>query len=554
MAKILGIEIGTVRIKIAVAEEKAKKIKIYQCLTIPLPDGMIDDGIVKDSRSIGTLIRDTLKKEKIHLKKAVFTVASSRIANREVTIPFVKDSNIQSLVEMNSRDYFPIDISQYQISYVKTGQITEDHVKYLKLLVVAAPKGLLRAYEEIGREAGLTVTAIDYIGNSLFQAATRKFPKGNRMLLQVEAKNTLALVLKDGELSMQRNVGHGLSGAIDYLREEAFEEQGLTCHQALELLEKDCYLNPVLDMPAAVSGSSESVIQNETTEALRYLCGNLVRIMDYYLSRHREAEIDGITLVGDGSGVKGLRELLSNELGIDVDILENADTKTSLSEGLYLAVAGAIIKPLALKNKKESVSVASFFKKGGMGRDKTEQEESRAARLALIISVCVSLILGAVGIGSRLYHSIEQGKLEKELASLQPVEQIYEEYTNVSETYQGYESLDQYTKTNQNNLLLFLGELEQKMPKEFTIYSFQSSGSTVAMDVTVASKEAAAQVLMQLRTFESLSDVTTTGITEEGGNGAVQMSVTCTFRDETDLSSEETQTAGQEGMEGQQEE
>lgn len=45
----------------------------------------------------------------------------------------------------------------------------------------------------------------------------------------------------------------------------------------------------------------------------------------------------------------------------------------------------------------------------------------------------------------------------------------------------------------------------------------------------VASKSEAANTLIQLRTFDSLSSVTTTGI-DEGEDGTVTMSVTCTYR------------------------
>lgn len=42
---------------------------------------------------------------------------SSRIASREVRIPFVKKNRIQSIIQENATDYFPIDISGYVLSY-----------------------------------------------------------------------------------------------------------------------------------------------------------------------------------------------------------------------------------------------------------------------------------------------------------------------------------------------------------------------------------------------------------------------------------------------------
>lgn len=75
----------------------------------------------------------------------------------------------------------------------------------------------------------------------------------------------------------------------------------------------------------------------------------------------------------------------------------------------------------------------------------------------------------------------------------------------------------------------FIQEMEEKMPSSITVETFSSTGSQVSFSMRVASKSEAANTLIQLRTFDSLSSVTTTGI-DEGEDGTVTMSVTCTYR------------------------
>ena len=58
------------------------------------------------------------------------------------------------------------------------------------------------------------------------------------------------------------------------------------------------------------------------TESLRYLIGNISRIMDYYISRHTDTNFDSIVCCGLGARVKGLMLLLTNELGQQVDVLQ----------------------------------------------------------------------------------------------------------------------------------------------------------------------------------------------------------------------------------------
>ncbi|MDO4555000.1 MAG: pilus assembly protein PilM [Lachnospiraceae bacterium] len=522
MAKILGIEIGSARIKLAVTEDGSKKNKVYRCLTVPLPDGIVDDGIIKDPQQIGEIIRGIVKSERLGTKKAVFTVESSRIANREVTIPAVKDKNIQNLIQINSGDYFPIDVSQYQISYSKLGVEELEGKKQLKLLVAAAPKSLVRGYMEAAKEAGLSLKAIDYGGNSLLQAVQSQSRDGIHMYVKIEAKNSQIIVLKDRMMTMQRNVNHGLTGITDYLREEAYADQGLTQAQALELLEKDNFVLPGFD-------AKGEEFQTEATEGLRYLTNNLLRITDYY-SRNKGEDIDDIILIGTGASIKGMDFLLENELGIPIRFMEASKRVENI--GAYITAIGCTNNPMNLMEKS-----ISGKKKGKL--EKSGKEKKTDGMLITVTAVLCAIVLAGSGLGLRGYQSYKKAKLEERIANLSDIEQIYNNYTKTQQMYDSFQSLYAYTKTPNENLLLFLGELEQKMPKDFTLFSFQATGTTVMMDITVDSKEAAAHTLMQLRTFESLSDVKTTGITDgtaQGGDGNVSFSVTCTYAEEAAIS------------------
>lgn len=85
------------------------------------------------------------------------------------------------------------------------------------------------------------------------------------------------------------------------------------------------------------------------------------------------------------------------------------------------------------------------------------------------------------------------------------------------------------------------------MPSDINIVSFSADDTGIAMTVNVTSKESAALVLQQLRSFTSITDVTTGGITEDTAEGAaptVNMSVTCSYP-VTDSSADSDTQSGQ---------
>ena len=116
MAKILSIEAEASQVRVAEIEVRGKKSRIYNCFCIPAPQGSVEDGQIRDTKSLGGILKEELSKRKIKTKKVYFATGSTRIASREVRIPYVKANRIQSIVEANATDYFPIDVTKYILS------------------------------------------------------------------------------------------------------------------------------------------------------------------------------------------------------------------------------------------------------------------------------------------------------------------------------------------------------------------------------------------------------------------------------------------------------
>lgn len=120
--KVLTILIGNEVTKICeVSYHKKyedKGIRIFNSISFPTPADAIEDGYIKNKEAFGEQLHSRLKAAKIKSNKAIFTIVSSKIANREVIIPLVRDSRIKDIVKMGSNDYFPVDMKDYILSYI----------------------------------------------------------------------------------------------------------------------------------------------------------------------------------------------------------------------------------------------------------------------------------------------------------------------------------------------------------------------------------------------------------------------------------------------------
>lgn len=542
MAKILSIEAEASQIRVAEVEVRGKKGRIYNCFCIPAPQGAVEDGQIRDTKTLGENLKAELSQRKIKTKKVYFATGSTRIASREVRIPFVKANRIQSIVEANATDYFPIDVSKYVLSYsvvaVESQRLEDgkEETKQYHLMVYAAPKAISAAYSEFAENAGLTMTGITYTGDSIYHSVKDEYAKGTHILVKVEYTGTSITVIRDGELTLQRNINYGVDSAAETVR--AFPEFGdrLDANEALDVLCSRKCINPFLDMESFDEEISDEdrkleTARAEVTESLRYLIGNISRIMDYYISRHTDTNFDSIVCCGLGAQVKGLMQLLTNELGQQVDVLQEFKNFALPAGGdaqeacLYAAVLSPGTSGVNLMDK--------------VNRKKNEKKETLSGAIIIcVVGTVAGVVLTAAGYANRIYQQHEQERLNQRISEESSIEEIYSAYTNAKAQYDNYQNMYQYTNTPNEGLKTFIEELEEKMPSDITVENFSSTGTQVSFSMRVGSKSAAANTIMQLRTFESLSTVTTTGI-DEAEDGTVSLSVLCTYSDPAPLDSSE---------------
>ena len=533
MARFLSIEAESTQIRVGEVEISGRKGRMLQCFCVPVPQGSVEDGQIRDTKGLGELLRQQLNERGIRTKKAWFVTGSTRIASREVQIPLVKKSRIQSIIEANATDYFPIDVTKYVMSYMilgitgekgKKGEEAEqkkaaDQERQYRLMVYASPKAISTAYYEFAQSAGLTLSGITFTGNTVYQTVQEEYTSGAHILIKVELENTGISIIRDGKLSFQRNINYGIESAVETIR--SFPQFGdrLEVQDALQLLSEKKWIYPSLD---GEIGEEPDTVKSEVTESLRYLVGNISRIMDYYISRNGDVNFESIVLCGLGGQVQGLTELLTHELGQKVELLTKivrySVPETNKNEGLFLYIA--VMDPVK--------SGLNLMEKTGR-KQKEVKETLSGAWVVFGVGALAAVALAAAGVGARIYQTHEQERLNQRIAEEQSIEDVYAAYNNAKSQYDNFQSMYAYTNTPNEGLEAFIQEMEEKMPSSITVETFSSTGSQVSFSMRVASKSEAANTLIQLRTFDSLSSVTTTGI-DEGEDGTVTMSVTCTYR------------------------
>ncbi len=514
--KVLSVDITNESITIIELTASTKKqTNIHNVIIFETPEDSFEDGAIKEPEKIAAAIRDNLASRGITNKNAIFTLSSTKIVNREVVIPFVKENKIRGIINANSSEYFPVNIEDYVVSHsVLETVVDEENNKQLRVLAVAAPSHMVKSYYDLATMAGLNVIALDYIGNAMLQLIkTQTNANTTTMVIQLGSESTVLNIVQGENLLLQRTVPYGTNSVVNVV----MDDKGVDATTAMTLLQNDRLITVDFD-------------DNEATGAFRYLINNIGRVMDFYATKNPDKPIEDVFLTGDGALIRGIDGLFKIQLNVNtriMDSLYNIKFDPSIDMKVYnpvylVAPIGAAFAPMGF------VPLDAGKKAGG---------EGGSGSVAPFVAV---LVLAAIGAAAMAFISIkgkqdaedEKAQLEADISRLSDIEQIIADWEASNARLQDAVLMTGSTYQLNENAREFISQLEEKIPTSVVIKSFSSSNSGVTIPAQSTSYEAIADFIMQLKTMDCISDAYVASISEaknDAGEITYDFSVTAVY-------------------------
>ena len=552
--RVLSIEISNSFTKICEIDYKVKKPKVYKVLTVETPEGVVVDGMLQPTQEYADHLVNALGTNGIHTKRVIFTISSTRVASREVQIPNVKANKIEALVKTNANDYFPVDLTQYEIGHYLAGGLTEEGK--LRVMALAVPKALLDSYYQLAQMCGWEVECFDYSSNSLYQILRDEKSEKVTMMIKIDENNTIVTVLSAGKVLLQRTVAYGVQDAIEtMIASGAYAVNDPM--SAVERFQKKTCLNRVLHQGDKLweenagrwededAGNVEvTAARQKITSTLEPLIVGVNRVIDFYDSRNGDTPIERTYVTGLGGSFSGMSKLFTNCLERKVHTLSDMEDKIGMSKAIrstrpaaYISCLGAVLAPVGLIDKSQQKAKGMTVVSG--------TNYTFVSVAVLVLGVILSIAMSVTSLTRYFGTVAENVALQARVEELQPAQTVYNEYLSTAAQYDKYKYLYEYTENPNENLVEFINELEQILPDSFYTDSFSSDQTGISMTVNVEGKAAAARTILNIRNMESIEDVQISNITDnqdEMGGSWVMFSMTGTYRELSDETEETGET------------
>lgn len=526
--KVLSIEIGAQVIRVCELDYKKPNPKVYQMLEFETPMGTVEDGYIRDKQGFSAALKEQLITARIRTTDVVFSINSTKIANREVVIPAVKDNKIGAMILANATEYFPVDISDYTLAHTVLERFKDGDAAKIKLQVLAIPNSLVKNYYGTAKALGFHVENIDYFGNSFYQMVKKQVGGGVNVAVQINDDTTMINIIDRETLVLQRTVPYGIRQVVDTVMENATVFGKTTEKDIVQFLTKESVLNVELSVGAEQKQASMPTIASESydramkerkakedvTLSLNYLISNITRVLDFFASRYPDKKIGSIFLCGVGGRFKNITLLFTHEIGIETRLIDSLfsasfDKACDLNKFNavdFIACIGASIAPIGISSKDAGES------------------EDRAVNLTgsyVFFAACIVASIALIAISMIQYNAAKNKKhqLETSINAKSSVRTAYDINNRVKADLETIKNMNVVTERVTDQIIDTFKKLEKHLPKTAKVSSLSISDSgRVAMAVETDNKLSVAMLLVELKKIDVISNVSVDTISEQYGD------------------------------------
>jgi type IV pilus assembly protein PilM len=369
----IGVDVGSTAVR--VAEVAAGDVPvIVRAAQVPLPPGVVEAGEVRQPEAVAEALRELWSKSGVKSKQVHLGVGNQRVVVRELALPWLPEKELRDTLGFQVQEFIPMAADEAVLDFDPLGEMDQGGRRMVRILLVAAHKPMVNALVEAALAAKLDPQGIDLTPFAVTRAVgteeagldldsigdeaivdigaqvtsicvhdrgltrfVRMLPSGGRditlaLASALSVDDEVAERLKRGERF--RGIEHA-APAVHSPADGAAAGQLPAPADALptDNLPTD---TPPVEAPGGVPGvlSDPAEVRDLALARAGSFVDEVRSSLEFYTAQMADAQIGRVLVVGGGSRLDGLLELLQERLPVPVDrgrLFERAKSEVELS-------------------------------------------------------------------------------------------------------------------------------------------------------------------------------------------------------------------------------
>ena len=370
--RLIGLDIGNYSVKALGVYANGTGQKI-ECLAMSEADRETRQN-GRDPKVLTELIKNCLAEGRIAGKEVVIMISGAQVFIRRITMPPMPEDELDEVIPFEVQKYVSMPIDKMAVDYMIVGEKEEDGVNKLDVILVAAPKELVEQELSIARAAGLKPVAISVAPMVQWKTFTlRNSEQRDKVSAMVDIgyERTVISFFNKGVLEFTRSINLGGNDVTKSLISAPISEAGkelrtLLYDDADALKREHGFPSPGKE-GVTKEGISFAHLSMLMRPVLEKLLSEIRTSFDFYTTEFHVPHVEKIIISGGGSELKGLREFLAKEMGMEVESANpmlGAKYVDGISEEITAASTPSLVTAYGLATwEKDELNLISGKKK-----------------------------------------------------------------------------------------------------------------------------------------------------------------------------------------------
>jgi len=336
--RLIGLDIGNYSVKALGINftGTGQKVECLAMVEVPLEkrENRRDPGVFTE------LIKNCLAKGRIADKDVVIMVSGPQVLIRRITMPPMPKEELDDVMPFEVKKHVSFPTDQMAMNYMIVGKKEEDGVNKLDIILVATPRELLEQEISIVRAAGLKPVAVSVA--PIVQWKTFTLCNNEKMdnvaaMVDIGYERTVISFFNKGVLEFTRTINLGGNDFTKSLISAPVSEGGRELRTLLyedaDALKREHGFPSPTEAGTTKGGISFAQLSMLMRPVLEKLLSEIKASFGFYTTEFHVSDVEKVIISGGGSGLKGLRVFLANELGIEVESAKPIH-KTEYADGI----------------------------------------------------------------------------------------------------------------------------------------------------------------------------------------------------------------------------
>ncbi len=320
---VLGVEFAPHQIRIVEIQGRASNAQVLHAGIAAMPEGAFAGDKIAEPEAVAIALRRLVESSKVVSRDVVFGLASGSVVTQVMNVPFVPDSELQTVLEGELEHYKIMRHGESAFDFTRLSTTAPGEAQpggELPMLLMAAEKSVVAIYQRVAELAGLNMVSLEPTLLAMYRVGWMvASEQAGALCLSVDHLRSEVAFIEAGAIRLYRRIEVGSESLFPSLFPGSAQNSANPPRARASILGEE--EDPNLSMPGMNSGLP-NVSMNMS--AARTLALEMRRSIEYYRRENPGSGEGAIVVVSDVPAVEAMLTWLQEELGRPVTLARPA--------------------------------------------------------------------------------------------------------------------------------------------------------------------------------------------------------------------------------------